>query len=103
MMVPNITRFCTCCDDPPLADLETFFAEMDRFAGKRVLVHGYANARASAFVYLWRTLQAGHDDAQARAAMIKIWDLNDGYEFLNVEQWQRFVANAQNAAPQTGR
>ena len=88
-------------DNPPLADLETFFTEMERFTGKRVLVHCYANARASTFVYLWRTLQAGHNDARARAAMIEVWDLNEGYEFRNVEQWQRFVANARNAPPRT--
>jgi hypothetical protein len=76
---------------------------MEHFAGKRVLVHCYANARASAFVYLWRTLHAGHDDAQARAAMIEIWDLKEDYEFRNVEQWQRLVVDAQNAAPQNGQ
>ena len=90
-------------DNPPLADLEAFFIAMDDLAENRVLVHCYANARASAFVYLWRTLRAGHDDAQAREAMVEIWNLNEGYEFAKVDQWQQFVTSAQVSHSSVGR
>ena len=79
---------------PSRADLEAFFAAMARFEDKRVLVHCYANARASAFVYLWRTLRAGADEAEAQATLRKIWDWNQGYELHNVAHWERFVTAA---------
>jgi len=81
-------------EQPPLADLEAFFAAMARFDGQPVLVHCYANARASAFVYLWRTLKAGQDEAAARQTMVSVWDLNEGYEFANVPHWVAFVDSA---------
>ncbi|MEX2482414.1 MAG: hypothetical protein WD928_16270 [Gammaproteobacteria bacterium] len=61
---------------------------------KRVLVHCYANARASAFVYVWRTSRGGVDEPSARATMVEIWDWNEGYELRNVAQWQHFVDGA---------
>jgi len=76
------------------ADLEAFFAAMGCFEGKRMLVHCYANARASAFVYLWRSLRAGADDIEAHATMTKIWDWNQGYELHKVAHWERFVTEA---------
>jgi len=79
---------------PTRADLEAFFAAMERFEAKRVLVHCYANARASAFVYLWRTLRAGADNSEAQATMIEIWDWNQGYELNKVAHWERFVTDA---------
>lgn len=79
---------------PAAADLETFFDAMERFAGKRVLVHCYANARASAFVYLWRTLRDGVDARSAHATLVEIWDWNEGYELRNVAHWERFVTSA---------
>lgn len=79
---------------PPPADLRRFFAAMARFKHKRVLVHCYANARASAFVYLWRVLEAGHEATAARETMLSIWRMNEGYAFETVPQWTRFVAEA---------
>ena len=46
-------------EQPTGADLEAFLAAMQAFRDKRVLVHCYANARASAFVYLWRVRHGG--------------------------------------------
>jgi protein tyrosine phosphatase (PTP) superfamily phosphohydrolase (DUF442 family) len=85
-------------DDPAATDLGDFFRAMRHFEGRRVLVHCNANARASAFVYLWRTLERGEDEAAARATMVEIWDWNAGYELRNMPQWQAFVANARAAA-----
>ncbi|MEQ8660641.1 MAG: protein tyrosine phosphatase family protein [Gammaproteobacteria bacterium] len=85
-------------ENPTVADLDAFFAAMESFAGKRLLVHCYANARASAFVYLWRVLQAGHDDAAARATLETIWDWNAGYELRNVATWATFIDTARGAA-----
>lgn len=80
-------------ENPTQADADAFFAAMDKFAGKKILVHCYANARASAFTYLWRTLKAGHDKQDAYNTMVSIWDLNEGYELHQVPTWAAFVEN----------
>ena len=46
--------------------------------------------RASAFTYLYRTLEQGVDEADARADMEKIWD-PDAYR---TDQWARFIDEA---------
>ena len=60
--------------EPPLEDVEMFFNMMNASKGKRVFVHCAANMRATAFVYLYRTLVQGVDEAKARADMETIWD-----------------------------
>jgi uncharacterized protein (TIGR01244 family) len=81
---------------PSISDLEKFFEAMKQFREKRILVHCYLNARASAFVYLWRTHQAGHNEVQALATLVKIWSWNEGYELRNVDAWSSFVERARN-------
>ena len=77
-----------------MADLTAFFEVMKRFQHKRVLVHCYLNSRASVFVYLWRTRQAGHNEAEAFATLVEIWSWNEGYELENDATWSRFVEQA---------
>jgi protein tyrosine phosphatase (PTP) superfamily phosphohydrolase (DUF442 family) len=84
-------------EKPPVADVEKFLDVMDGYAGRRVLVHCYANARASAFVYLYRVLRAGHDEPAAHATMAEIWDLNPGYELHTVAQWQELIKTSRVA------
>ena len=79
---------------PPLADVERFLEVMQVNAGRRVLVHCYANARASAFVFIHRVLRAGHDADKARAILVSIWDMNPGYELHSVAPWQALVDTA---------
>jgi uncharacterized protein (TIGR01244 family) len=81
-------------EQPPLADLATFLAAMDQFSDKTVLVHCMANARASLFVYLWRTLRAGHNDEDAHKTMVGIWANNEGYELGIFPQWLTFIERA---------
>lgn len=86
-------------DHPPRADVERFLAEIEKHRGKRVLVHCYAGARASAFVYMYRVVTLGDEKAPAHATLEKIWANNPGYELPNVPQWgalieQTLVAHA---------
>ncbi len=81
-------------EQPPLNDLKTFLAAMDQFSDKRILVHCMANARASLFVYLWRSLKAGDDDDDAHKTMVSIWENNEGFELRNFEQWLAFIEEA---------
>jgi len=74
-------------DHPPQADVESFLAAMEKFQGKRVLVHCYAGSRASAFVFMYRVLKQDADRVAARATLEAIWANNPGYELPAVPQW----------------
>ena len=76
---------------PTLDDLEMFFDVMQAAEGKKVFVHCFANMRASAFVYLYRTMVEGVPEAEARATMNEVWDPNE------LEQWEGLIRRAQAA------
>lgn len=78
-------------DKPPRADVESFFKAMEKFQGKRVLVHCYAGSRASAFVYMYRVREQHADSADARVTLEKIWANNPGYELPVVPQWRQLI------------
>lgn len=59
---------------PTLADVQVFFDVMEANEGRKVFVHCFANMRASAFVYLYRTLVQGVPEEEARATMSEVWD-----------------------------
>lgn len=83
-------------DRPSLDHLKAFFSFMDDVQGQRVLVHCWANARASAFVYLYRTLRQGKPEAKERRVLRAIWANNEGYELRNVRHWRKFLRAAKN-------
>ena len=59
---------------PQPEDFERFSAAMTAYEDKKVLVQCQANYRASAFTYLYRVLEQGVPEAEARSAMNKIWE-----------------------------
>ncbi|MBD0335199.1 MAG: protein tyrosine phosphatase family protein [Cyanobacteria bacterium Co-bin13] len=73
-------------EEPTLADLHRFFAVMEANQDKNVFVHCAANMRVSAFVYLYRCLRQGLDEAQARQDLLRIWQPNP--------IWRRFIVEA---------
>jgi protein tyrosine phosphatase (PTP) superfamily phosphohydrolase (DUF442 family) len=77
--------------EPTPADLDAFFAAMERYAGRRVFVHCAANYRASAFIMLYRVLRLGWRIEDARPDMDTIWDQAE------YPQWQAFVEAALGA------
>jgi protein tyrosine phosphatase (PTP) superfamily phosphohydrolase (DUF442 family) len=81
---------------PSARDLELFFALMDARGGRRTLVHCFANYRASAFVYLYRTLHLGEDEASARADLEALWtdDIKAKYP-----HWIRFMEEMKTQYP----
>lgn len=78
-------------DHPPQADVESFLAAMEKFHGKRVLVHCYAGSRASAFVFLYRVLELDAERVAARTTLESIWANNPGYELPAVPQWRQLI------------
>lgn len=73
-------------EQPTLENLEQFFAVMQSNANRRVFVHCAKNMRVSVFMYLYRVLHAGVDEAAASSDMYRIWSPN--------ETWQKFIEQA---------
>ena len=74
--------------EPTAADLDAFFAAMERHAGRRLFVHSAANYRASAFNMLYRVLRLGWRVEDALPDMDAIWDPAE------YPQWQAFLERA---------
>lgn len=72
-------------NEPRVSDVEIFFDVMEANRDRKVYVHCFANMRASAFVYLYRTLVEGVPEREARATMNEIWEPG------SQEQWGALV------------
>ena len=66
-----------------------FFDVMEANGGRNVFVHCFANMRASAFVFMYRTLVQGVPEAEALATMNEVWDPQD------FDQWAGLIRRAQ--------
>jgi len=82
----DYVRIPVLWDAPTMADLARFFAVMDGYRDKKVLVHCAVNMRVSVFVLLYRVLRLGVPLGEARKDMLKIWEPN--------EVWQSFMEDA---------
>lgn len=72
-------------NEPQLDDVEMFFDVMNANRDRKVFVHCFANMRASAFVYLYRSLVEGVPESEARATMSEVWDPAEQ------EQWSDLI------------
>lgn len=75
-------------EQPRLSDVELFFDIMRANAERSVYVHCFANMRASAFVYMYRTLVEGVPEDEARATLDEVWDP------WELEQWGGLIDRA---------
>lgn len=73
---------------PTLNDVEMFFDVMQANQDRKVYVHCFANMRASAFVYMYRTLVDGVPEDEARTTMSEVWDPGE------LEQWAGLIERA---------
>ncbi len=76
---------------PRLSDVEMFFDVMQANQDRKVFVHCFANMRASAFVYLYRTLVEGVPEAEAQGTMHEVWDPGE------LQQWADLIERVQSA------
>ncbi len=70
-------------EKPTLADIDRFFAIMQANTDKPVFIHCAANMRVSAFMYLYRRINEGISEEEAKRDLYKIWVPNDN--------WQAFI------------
>lgn len=75
-------------EKPTLESLELFFEVMDRHKNTQLLVHCQLNWRASAYVYLYRTIRLKEDETTARKAILAIWNPDRN------RTWSRFIIQA---------
>ncbi|MGB1616975.1 MAG: protein tyrosine phosphatase family protein [Pseudomonadales bacterium] len=80
-------------DRPTQEDLALFFGIMDLSRKKNVLVHCFANYRASAFVYLYRRTVLNVPEEAARADLDAIWSADD---WVKYPQWDAFIRSTIN-------
>ncbi|MFI5323995.1 MAG: protein tyrosine phosphatase family protein [Thermodesulfobacteriota bacterium] len=71
---------------PELSDLDRFFSVMDDLQDRKVWVHCVVNKRASAFVYLYRLIELGVPEEEARAPIDEVWEPD--------EIWRGFIDHA---------
>jgi protein tyrosine phosphatase (PTP) superfamily phosphohydrolase (DUF442 family) len=81
-------------DRPSLSSLVQFFEVMAQNRNNKVLVHCWVNSRASAFVYLYRTLRERAPEQPELEVLTRLWNLNRGYELQNAPQWRAFIEQA---------
>ncbi len=78
-------------EQPTLGDVEMFFDVMRANRDRKVFVHCFANMRASAFVYMYRTLVEGVPEAEALGTMSEVWDPSE------LRQWADLMERAKSA------
>ena len=71
---------------PKQSDLDLFFDVMDMLKGRKIFLHCAANARVSAFVYLYRMARLGVDPAEAKKKLDLLWEPHG--------VWKEFVETA---------
>lgn len=77
---------------PRAEQFDQFVGLLQAFDGRSLWVHCAKNMRVSAFVYLYRRLVRGEDDAQAAFPLRAVWQPNPA--------WQAFIAQVMS---RTGR
>lgn len=84
----NYVQIPVAWENPTDSDLQIFFAVMAARKERKTLVHCFANYRASAFTYLYRVLEEGVPETEARADLHKIWNEE---AFVESSAWRTFI------------
>ena len=79
--------------DPKSEEFQNFLNAMDRVGDRKVLVHCWANARASALVAAHRAITAPDTRAAELEQLETIWSDVAGYDFARNTVWQTFLAD----------
>ncbi|WP_299775506.1 protein tyrosine phosphatase family protein [uncultured Tateyamaria sp.] len=78
---------------PDDASFDAFMAAMDKVGDRKVLVHCWANARASALVYAHRVLSAPDTQPQEFETLRSVWSDVAGYNLDADTTWQNYLAD----------
>ncbi len=70
-------------ETPTIENFQEFAQVMNTNLERKIFIHCAANMRVSAFMYLYRQIHQGVDEATARQDLVKIWTPN--------EVWQIYI------------
>jgi protein tyrosine phosphatase (PTP) superfamily phosphohydrolase (DUF442 family) len=70
-------------ETPTIENFQEFVRVMEANVERKILIHCAANMRVSGFMYLYRQIYLGVDEATARQDLVKIWTPN--------EVWQIYI------------
>ncbi len=72
--------------NPTDDDFRSFTEAMNRFKGRKVLVHCQVNRRASAMTFLYRVIEKKEKPSKAYKDVLKVWTPQDQWrDFLNTQ------------------
>ncbi|WP_299752904.1 protein tyrosine phosphatase family protein [uncultured Tateyamaria sp.] len=77
--------------DPKAEEFQNFLNAMDRVGDRKVLVHCWANARASALVAAHRAISAPDTQVAELEQLETIWSDVAGYDFSRNTVWQDYL------------
>lgn len=77
---------------PKKEELDAFLAAMNQAGDKKILVHCWSNARASALVYAHRVLQKPENRPEELQNLKKVWKDVAGFDLDSNRTWTRFLA-----------
>ncbi|MFK7856750.1 MAG: protein tyrosine phosphatase family protein [Granulosicoccus sp.] len=76
---------------PKESEIRSFLNAMDEVGDRKVLVHCWANARASALIHVYQMTQSS-DNAEARYTNLnKVWEEVAGYSLERNETWKNVI------------
>jgi len=76
---------------PTSEEFDRFIAAMDSVGERKVLVHCWANARASALVYAHRAINAPETQADELENLKTVWSDVAGYNLDNNTTWSAYL------------
>lgn len=76
---------------PKESELKSFLFAMKKAEGKKVLIHCWSNARASALVYAYRVSKAPDTKAAEFERLQTVWKDVAGYDLATNQTWQKFL------------
>jgi len=71
---------------PSIADVEKFFAALDKHQGQKIFIHCSANKRTAVFVFLYRVMKMQQPCTEAFPDVMKIWTPD--------ARWTNFIEQA---------
>lgn len=69
----HYTHIPVSWETPSLADVEKFFAALEKHQGQNIFVHCTANKRTAVFVFLYRVIKMQQPCTEVFPDVIKIW------------------------------
>ena len=76
---------------PKKSEIDNFLAAMDTVGDRKVLVHCWANARASALVHVYQMTQSSDNSDLSYDELRTVWEDVAGYNLDNNKTWQKVI------------